>query len=260
MTDYSRRDTLEQHGRAYGNLRLAVTFTAGLDGDAAKAVTRTGWDKTRPLANAEQGAGLLAAGCEKRNPAVVLRPSGLVGVDVDGPGGVELLRRLVPEGMPRTVAVETGKDAGYHLWYRAPDGARSAFVELGPEGVTAKANQYLVVPPAVHPSGRVYRFAAGRAPWEIELVTLPLALLERLERAARVGRGRQAATPGPIAAGGRHDHLMRLGCAMRRRGAGEATIAAALLVENRDRCQPPKGEELVRELARDIATRYPAGA
>lgn len=253
-------ELLELHGRAYGELRLAVTFTAGLTGEDAKRVTRNGWNTTRPLANAEQGAGLLAVGCEKRNPAIVLRPSGLVGVDVDGPAGVELLRRLAPEGMPRTVAVETGKTAGYHLWYRAPEGARSAFVELGPEGVKAKRNQYLVCPPAVHPSGRAYRFADGRAPWELELATLPLSLLERLERAAHVERDRQAATTGPITEGGRHDHLMRLGCAMRRRGAGEATIAAALLVENRDRCQPPKDEQLVRELARDIASRYPAGA
>jgi hypothetical protein len=47
---------------------------------------------------------------------------------------------------------------------------------------------------------------------------------------------------------------------MRRRGAGGATIAAALLVENRDRCTPPKDEALVEELAHDIAHRYPPGA
>ena len=132
----------------------------------------------------------------------MLRPSGLVGVDVDGPEGVELLRLLVPEGMPRTVAVETGKDAGYHLWYLAPDGARSAFVELGPEGVTAKANQYLVAPPALHPSGRVYRFADGRAPWELELAVLPLRLLERFERASHRERER---APSPSARSPRED-------------------------------------------------------
>ncbi len=132
----SRAELLEQHGRAFGALRLAVAFTAGLDGDDAKRVTARGWDRTPRLADPEQGAAILRTRGERRNPAIVLRPSGLVGVDVDGPEGVELLRRLVPEGMPRTVAVETGKNAGYHLWYLAPDGGRSAFVELGPEGVT----------------------------------------------------------------------------------------------------------------------------
>ena len=256
----SRAELLEQHGRAFGALRLAVAFTAGLDGDDAKRVTARGWDRTPRLADPEQGAAILRTRGERRNPAIVLRPSGLVGVDVDGPEGVELLRRLVPEGMPRTVAVETGKNAGYHLWYLAPDGGRSAFVELGPEGVTTKAGQYIIAPPAVHPSGRVYRFADGRAPWELELAVLPLRLLERFERASHRERERRAVTVGPVTAGGRHDHLMRLGCAMRRRGAGEATIAAALVVENRDRCTPPKDERLVLDLAADIANRYPPGA
>ena len=215
----SRAELLERHGRAYGELRLAVAFTTGLDGDDAKAVTVRGWDRTPRLADPEQGAAIVGTRGERRNPAIVLRPSGLVGVDVDGPEGVELLHRLVPDGMPRTVAVETGKEAGYHLWYLAPVGARSVFVELGPEGVITKAGQYLVAPPALHPSGRVYRFADGRAPWELELAVLPLRLLERFERAAHGERERRAVTVGPIAAGGRHDHLMRLGCAMRRRGA-----------------------------------------
>ena len=257
----TRRELLEQHGRAYGELRLAVTFTDGLDGDDAKRVTRRGWDRTRPLRDANHGAGLLAAGCERRNPAIVLQPSGLVGIDVDGPEGVEHVRRLVPEGLPPTISVATGRAiSGYHLWYRAPDGARSAFVQLGPEGIQTKTNQYLVCPPAVHSSGREYRFVDGRAPWEIELATLPAPLLARLERAAHGARDQRAATTGPITAGGRHDHLMRLACAMRRRGAGEATIVAALTVENRDRCEPPKPENVVIDLARDIATRYrPAG-
>lgn len=255
----TRAELLERHGREYGRLRLAVAFTVGIEGDDAKAVRTTGWDRTRPLADPEQGAAILRTRGERRNPAVVLRPSGFVGVDVDGPEGVELARRLVPEGFPATVSVETGKELGYHLWYRAPDGACSAFVELGPEGVKAKAGQYLVAPPAVHPSGRVYRFADGRAPWEHELAVLPLRLLERLERAAGQRRERNA-TGGPVVAGGRHDWLMRLGCAMRRRGAGPDALEAALLAANAETCQPPQDERLVRELAADIADRYPAGA
>jgi hypothetical protein len=254
----NRAALLERHGREYGRLRLAVAFTVGLEGADAKRVTTRGWDRTPRLSDPEQGAAIVRTRGERRNPAIVLLPSGLVGIDVDGPEGVELVRRLVPEGLPSTVAVETGKDEGYHLWYRAPDAARSAFVELGPEGITTKANQYLVAPPSVHPSGRIYTFA--RAPWEHELAVIPTRLLERLERAARVERERRVVAVGPIAAGGRHDHLMRLACAMRRRGAGEATIAAALLVENRDRCAPPKDDVFVLELARDIARRYPAGA
>ena len=227
----SRAELLERHGRAYGGLRLAVAFTAGLEGDAAKRVTSRGWDKTRPLADPDQGAALLRHRGEHRNPAIVLRPSGLVGIDVDGPEGLELLRRIVPEGLPRTAAVETGKQAGYHLHYLAPEGSRSAFVELGPEGVTVKGEPVPRRAAERSPLGPCLSVRRRPRAVGLELATLPLALLVRLERAAHSEREQRAVTVGPITAGGRHDHLMRLGCAIRRRGAGEATIAAALLGE-----------------------------
>ncbi len=44
---------------------------------------------------------------------------------------------------------------------------------------------------------------------------------------------------------------------MRRRGFGEAAIASALLVENRDRCKPPLSEREVRKIARSIARYKP---
>jgi hypothetical protein len=45
---------------------------------------------------------------------------------------------------------------------------------------------------------------------------------------------------------------------MRRRGMGEDAIVAALLIENRDRCEPPLPEEEVREIARSIGRYAPA--
>ena len=87
-----------------------------------------------------------------RNPVVVLAASGLIGIDVDGPEGVRLLRELHPEPMPRTITVETGK--GWHLWYRQPaGGCGGAKIELGPEGVEVAKDGYLCCPPSVHPSG-----------------------------------------------------------------------------------------------------------
>jgi hypothetical protein len=47
---------------------------------------------------------------------------------------------------------------------------------------------------------------------------------------------------------------------MRRAGAGEAAIAAALLSENERRGDPPKPDHVVRDLARDIVKRYAPGA
>jgi hypothetical protein len=64
---------------------------------------------------------------------------------------------------------------------------------------------------------------------------------------------------GPITAGGRHAHLVSIAGTRRRRGMGEEAIAAALLVENRERCSPPKSEMEVLNIARKVAKLYPPG-
>ena len=50
VTDGSREQLLETYGRWYGAERFAVAFTSTTEGDDAKRVTTTGWDKTAPLA------------------------------------------------------------------------------------------------------------------------------------------------------------------------------------------------------------------
>jgi hypothetical protein len=252
-----RAAELERHGRVYGELRLAIAFTEGLAGDGAKAVTSKGWDRTQPLPTADFGAALLRNRGLTRNPAIVLAPSGLVGFDVDGPKGVELLKQLVPERLPVTVTVESGRDGGgWHFWFKRPAGATTAFVQLGEKGVQVKTGQYLIAPPALHPAGRVYRFADGRAPWDVPLALLPARILQRLERAANGNRERPPASDEPTTEGGRHDRLMRLGCAMRRRGACLQAVEAALLAENEHMCIPPQPTDTVRDLAQDLHERY----
>jgi hypothetical protein len=263
MIDTSRRAELQRCGHAYGNLRLAVAFTDGLDGEDAKRVTRKGWPATPPLGDGAYGAALLAGRGENRNPAVVLGASGLVGIDIDGPEGVALLRRINPpeqgRQLPRTIAVKTG--GGWHFWYHRPEGlVGTAKIELGPEGLEIAKDGYLVAPPALHPSGHVYRFADGLAPWDIAPAVLTHEQLAPFLAYAKTSRAAEIASTGPIGEGGRHRHLLRVGCAMRRVGACEESIRAALLAENASRCEPPKAEWLVRELARDIADRYQPAA
>ncbi len=262
MTD--RLALLEQHGRAYGELHLAITFTESNVGDTqAKRVRRKGWPATRPLADPDNGAATLRVSGPTKNPAVVLGASGLLGIDIDGPAGVKLLRELQPGPLPRTITVETAH--GYHLWYRRPDGVTGiAKIELGPEGLEVAKEGYLVCPPAVHPGkpelgiapGHVYRFVDGLAPWDLEPVVLPMRHLEPFLAREKQARAEQITSTGPITAGGRHRHLRRIAGAMRRVGATETSITAALLAENETRCSPPKPDRIVRELARDITSRY----
>lgn len=252
---------LERHGRTYGQLRLRVAWTDGLEGEAAKVARN--W-QTRPdrLNGPEHGAGLFRRGLN-RNPVVALRASNLIGVDIDGQAGRELVRRLLPNGLPRTVAVLSGRtDGGTHLWFRPPSPDWPHKIEFGASGLELSRDGYLVIPPATHgETGRPYRFAPGRAPWEHEIATLPVEILTALAaHTRRTDSAARASDGAPVPAGHRHRHLRRLAGAMRRVGAGEHTIAAALLEENTRRCQPPQPDREVLALARDIVDRYPPGA
>lgn len=250
-----REVMLRRCGRAYGELRLAVAFTDGIAGESAKRVTRAGWNHTKPLADGSFGEALLVNRGQARNPAIVLAASNLVGIDIDGEGGARRLKEMQPTRLPATVTVSTGK--GWHLWFAPPfDFTEAAKIELAADGVTVSRDGYLVAPPGLHPSGAVYSFADGRAPWETELAVLPMPQLERFLNAARKTRNAETTPTAPSKAGARHKRLLRLGCAMRRVGACEASILAALLEENTHMCEPPQPEYLVRALARDIAQRY----
>jgi hypothetical protein len=252
-----RKRLLEEHGRLYAQLGFAIAFTNGIEGDDAKRVSLRGWDKTQPLGDPDFAAGLAATRGHQRNPVVVLGASNLIGVDVDSEAGRQ---RLLAFGrVPNTVVVTTGN--GYHLWYRPPAPTRVTKIEFTAGHVMlVHGAGYLIVPPALHPSGTTYRFEEGHDPWSTPIAVFPAPLLERLEREQRASdEAARHSDAGPITEGERHAHLLRLACAMRRVGAGEPEITGALLILNTRRCVPPKDEHLVRATARDVVARYAPG-
>src|SRR4029453_8605544 len=87
----------------YRSLKLAIVWTDGKEGDAAKRVTKNGWPETQPLTGDEDLdylAGQFATRIKTRNPAVVARPSGLVVVDCDDEAGLAAFTAL---GQPDTL-------------------------------------------------------------------------------------------------------------------------------------------------------------
>jgi hypothetical protein len=90
--------------------------------------------------------------------------SGLWVLDVDGDEGEAALRKLEAEhgALPTTVEAVTGK--GRHLYFRWPHGriisSRTAILP----GVDTRANGgYVLTPPSVHPSGKVYTWSVDSA-------------------------------------------------------------------------------------------------
>lgn len=261
--DRKRDELLYRFGRAYGAEHLAVAFTSGIRGEAAKRCTTRGWETTRPLADDDFGAALLVSRGRARNPVIVLRPSGLIGLESDTVYDLQRIEAIVASP---TVTVRSSSPHRRHYYFRPPAGIESLpFVAFRFESgrVTADSSRYFVAPPALHPSGSLYHFLPGLALDEIGFAELPAEMYQQLVELARGSHGetRQQLLEDPSAKvlpGRRRDFLFRYGCALRRWTADRDEIARAVHEWNRRHCEPPVAHELV-EAQIEGAMRKPGG-
>lgn len=200
--------------------------------------------------------------------AVTGRRAGVVVVDIDFAAGgdataADLEAAHAP--FPATWAVETG-GGGLHLWCAHPGlTVPNSAGKVGP-GVDVRGDGgYVVAPPSRHRSGDRYRWAAAWHPDRVPLAELPawlLALIAPPEMVpivpAPLYGGVGGNNPAAFPEGERNAALASLGGTMRRRGMGEAAIAAALLAENAERCRPPLDADEVAKIARSVARYAPA--
>ncbi|MFN8123531.1 MAG: bifunctional DNA primase/polymerase [Thermoleophilia bacterium] len=251
-----RLGDLQRMGAAYAALGLAIAWTRSNTGPDTK-VCSTGWDRVKRSTNVDMQVGLLKRAVRK-NPALVTRNSGIIGVDIDGDQAALHLQRITPN-LPDTITVLSGRAGGEHRWFAPPDGWTGCKVEVQETGtVTIASNGYLLVPPALHENGRVYRFAPDRAPWEVGLATLPAVAMDALAAAAGETRTRQAQDGGPIPDGERNTRLTALAGAVRRHGATQGEMLALLVAVNRGRCKPPLENEELEAIAASVARYAPA--
>jgi len=195
-TPLDRHAQLEQYGRTYARERLAVTWTDGLVGDAAKRVTTRGWPQTTPLPSADGGAfgaALFAGRGLLRNPAVVVRASRLIVVESDS---IEGLTQIEALALPPTWTVRSSAPHRQHRYLRWPDRVTPEFVSFRfePAGIVADREHYYLPPPALHPSGSVYSFLPALGPNELSIATLPEDCYLELVELARRGRDQREAT------------------------------------------------------------------
>jgi putative DNA primase/helicase len=200
--------------------------------------------------------------------------SGVWALDVDpAHDGLASIERLEAEHgeIPPTWCVETGGD-GLHLWFLLGDTAlRTSAGLLGP-GLDVRAEGgYVVVPPSRHRSGRRYRWSDAWRPGSVDLAPAPPWLVALATRAfggtvvppdgfpvdGAAGGNHSRAIPDVIEEGSRNAALTSLAGAMRRKGAGEAAIRAALMADNAERCRPPLPEAEVARIARSVCRYAP---
>lgn len=185
--------------------------------------------------------------------------SGLMVVDIDGPAGEEAMRVL--NANRATPQVLTGK--GRHVYFAHPGfDVRNTAKRLGPELDTRGDGGYVVAPPSVHASGRVYAWdrEGGFSPREIAPAPIPDTILAELTRmSAPDGNGASAldvAESELIPSGARNETLTRLaGRLARDRFMTEKELYLYVRDANVGRCQPPLDDDAVRTIARNISTR-----
>jgi putative DNA primase/helicase len=237
---------------------FAINWTAGREGDDAKRCTAKGWPETEPLSG-ELGsvAGLVGERLRTRNPVVVLRPSGLVGVECDSQRDAE---QLATFGLPPTLTARSSERWKLHHYFRAPaENVPYAAFRFESGALSADTGRYFVTPPALHPSGVSYEWVNGA-----EIATLPSELYGRLVEAAGASRRQQtkiAANPDAIILRGhRTKHIEQAAGSDRRFGLPLADATAKALKINATRFgNDPLTEAKVRETVVGIYGRYPDG-
>ncbi len=266
------RDVNHQNGAGDNYLKSALALQAR--GLAAiplrgKVPLGHGWQKRR-LTPAELRRAFAAKGVTGVGVVCGALSGNLVILDFDGEGWQDAYEHFCaswPE-FGDTVTVITGSGKR-HIWLSCPDlpadftrrsfRRRDAVIEL-------RGNRcQCAVPPSLHPSGGRYRWAAIEA--ELREVAFH-DLIGWLSEwgapegvvAGGGGQGRRLAPPLPkvIHEGERNACLTSLAGTMRRRGASEAAITAALRAEAAARCDPPLDEGEVERIAHSIAKYDPA--
>jgi putative DNA primase/helicase len=111
---------------------------------------------------------------------------------------------------------------------------------------------YVVAPPSIHPETNKRYMWVDR----VKLVPFPLELLPLIVERRK---GPAEVLPDRLGDGRRDELLTSLSGSMRRRGASEEAILAAIREENASRCDPPLEDKQLKKIAKSIARKAPAG-
>lgn len=203
------------------------------------------------------------------NIAVVTGPiSGqLVVIDLDNEDAYRALWEapdLTGQTLCETATVETGK--GFHLYLRVPAGCGPIFTVTHPdaEGLhhIKATGGYVVAPPSIHPSGRVYQWVNRDIQnWSLDALVAQLlaaGFLRKEEReVAEEGVGGWGDRFAEIVnEGGRADTVSRLAGFLRGPLTSEAVTRELMRSWNRDHCKPPLQDHEVDAIVKSMYRRY----
>ena len=179
--------TFEPDERAGGEVRARCACRAGFDCTAIGKHPK--YKRYRDSGTTGEREARLLVTADWRNGFGVLTgsPSGVVVVDVDPKGDDASVAAAVEalHPLPPTLRVLSGREGGYHLYFRVPPGRVAVSDSAGKvvgKGVDIKGQGQMVVwPPSLHRSGRRYRLDPTSP---VEIAALPHHLVDLLTKPA----------------------------------------------------------------------------
>jgi hypothetical protein len=171
--------------------------------------------------------------------------SGLIALDVDPRhGGDASLTELIEQygELPQTMRAATG-GGGQHLLFQYPEGAtiRNSASSLG-EGLDVRGEGgFIIAPPSVHESGRVYEWLNATSPaplpeWLLKLLTQAKQASTALPRKQHAEVKSEPLTGVLIPDQQRNTTLFKIACSLRGKGAPYEEIEAAVFEVYERRC------------------------
>ncbi len=117
------------------------------------------------------------------NIGLACKRSGLIVVDADIEGAVGWAKFESDNTLPVTVTADT-PSGGKHIIYRVIEGVtignRDLMKGVNMRGIKGDGG-YIVIAPSIHPNGKVYKWAQGLGPHEIEIAPVPAVLIDALK-------------------------------------------------------------------------------
>jgi hypothetical protein len=176
-------------------------------------------------------------------------------VDIDGLDAEAELRKLESEhgALPPTVEALTGK--GRHLYFRMPDcDVRNSASKLAPGIDVRGSGGYVLAPPSVHPSGRLYSWSvdssnsfAAAPQWLLDKLTVPATPTSATEWRDLVADGADEGT--------RDCTVARLAGHLLRRHVDPLIVLELLQDWNTLHCRPPLQAADIERICNSIAGR-----
>lgn len=199
-------------------------------------------------------------------------PNALVGIPTGERTGVTVLdfdpecdataEQMLP-GLPESLMHKTPSGGVHALFkYTSEAGTIGTDVIQIPPGVCScgecqidlrNDGGYIIVPGSVMADGGRYTVIS-----KVQLAEMPHGILAKLQTHKRKRKRVLADPTAMFREGQRNSTLASLAGTMRSRGMSQATIEAALLIENQERCEPPLEESEVSAIAMSIG-KYPSG-